>query len=57
MFDVTLNTNSVIIIFFCVNKNLLFFTYIQKEGMKHELYGVAKQCYKIFVIRLAKRFI
>ena len=56
MFDVTLNTNSLIIIFFCVNKNLLSF-YIQKERMKHELYGVAKECYKIFIIRLAKRFI
>lgn len=58
MFDVTLNTNSLIIIFFCVNKNVLFF-YIQKEGMKHEFnrYGVAEECYKIFIIRLAKRFI
>ena len=57
-FDVTLNTNSLIIILFCVNKNLLFF-YIQKEGMKHEFnrYVVAKECYKIFIIRLAKRFI
>ena len=57
MFDVTLNTNSVIIIFLLCKQKPSFFTYIQKEGMKHELYGVAKQCYKIFIIRLAKRFI
>lgn len=57
-FDVTLNTNSLIIIFFCVNKNLLFLhTKGRDETWIEPVYGVAKECYKIFIIRLAKRFI